>query len=189
MWHNDAMSDRDDRYKRVADGYDRILRGVHADQWGLPTPCSDWNVRQLAVHVVETHRRVYSIVDPDGTPSDLGDEDDVIGAWELATSAILSALADSQRAGQLVQTRSGEQPFSYLADGLLSIDTLCHTWDLARATAQNEELDADVVAALHETLLPMDDAIRVPGGFAPKIESADDASEQTKFLNFAGREV
>lgn len=79
-----------------------------------------------------------------------------------------------------------EQPFSSLV-GLLCADTLIHTWDLARATGQDERLDAAAVADALGFLTPIDDAIRRPGGFGSKIEPPPGADEQTTFINFAGR--
>jgi uncharacterized protein (TIGR03086 family) len=83
----------------------------------------------------------------------------------------------------------GEQPFESLVARLLCSDTLIHTWDLARATGQDERLDPGAVARSEAFLAPIDEAIRRPGGFAPKIEPPADADEQTRFLNFCGRAV
>jgi hypothetical protein len=52
-----------------------------------------------------------------------------------------------------------------------------------------EPLDPAAVARAAELLAPLDEAIRRPGGFAPKIEPAEGADEQTRFLNFCGRDV
>jgi uncharacterized protein (TIGR03086 family) len=81
----------------------------------------------------------------------------------------------------------GEQPFESLVGRLLCTDTLIHTWDLARATGQDESLDPGAVAKAIEFLAPIDDAIRRPGGFGPKIDSPPDAGNQTRLLNFTGR--
>ncbi len=72
---------------------------------------------------------------------------------------------------------------------MVCTDLLVHTWDLARATGQDERLDADAVSSAGGFLASIDDAIRVPGGFAPKITPSPQADDQTRFLNFAGRAV
>ena len=72
---------------------------------------------------------------------------------------------------------------------LLCNDTVVHTWDLARATGQNETLDSAAVTIVFEGIRPADEAIRGDGGFGPKIEPEPDANEQTRFLNFLGRQV
>jgi hypothetical protein len=83
----------------------------------------------------------------------------------------------------------GEQTFESVVSRLLCSDTLFHTWDLARATGQDDNLDADAVAKSLEFLTPMDEAIRRPGGFAAKIDPDPDADTQTRWLNFDGRAV
>ena len=76
-----------------------------------------------------------------------------------------------------------------LVGRLLCADTLIHTWDLARATGQPEDLDPTAVGKAMEFLTPIDDAIRGPGRFAAKIQPSPDAGDQTRLLNFSGRAV
>ena len=64
-----------------------------------------------------------------------------------------------------------------------------HTWDLARATGQDEQLDAEGVSKALDFLRGIEESIRVPNGFGPKIAASRDADEQTKLLNFCGRAV
>jgi uncharacterized protein (TIGR03086 family) len=71
----------------------------------------------------------------------------------------------------------------------LCTDTLIHTWDLARATGQDEALDEEGVTKAMEFLTPIDEAIRRPGGFGTKVEPRPDADAQTRLLNFSGRVV
>jgi uncharacterized protein (TIGR03086 family) len=177
-----------DRYRGVADGFSTRLDGVGDDQWALPTPCTDWTVRDLAAHVITTHRRVLSSLEGgEAVDADLGA--DLAAQWQEATRAIVDAISDEARATTMVGGMFGEQPFESLVGRLLCSDTLVHTWDLARATGQAEQLDPAAVAACEEFLTPIDEAIRRPGGFAPKIDPPADADDQTKFLNFCGRAV
>lgn len=178
------MSEDATRYPRVAAGFTTVLTKVSADQLSLQTPCDDWNVDALVRHVINTHRRVGSNV---GVEPDEYDGDDLMGAWTDVRDQILNALADPELASTTTRGIGGEQPFSSLVAGLLSIDTLCHTWDLARATGQDETLDPEAVAFAHTTLERVGDAIRVPGGFAPALDADTDADAQERFLRFTGR--
>jgi uncharacterized protein (TIGR03086 family) len=90
---------------------------------------------------------------------------------------------------KLLEAYLASSPSESLVGRLLCADTLVHTWDLARATHQEERLDASAVVEAMEFLSPIDDAIRRPGGFGPKIAPKPDADEQTKLLNFCGRRV
>jgi uncharacterized protein (TIGR03086 family) len=181
-----TVTTRDLPYIVIADGFGSALDNVGADQWSLPTPCPDWDVTGLVTHVVATHRRVFGLCGESGpSPDEIGD--DVVAAFRDATAAIRRAATDPELSKVVVSGRTGDQTFAQIVAGLLSIDTLCHTWDLARATEQSESLNPDAIEIAHERLLAIDGAIRVPGGFADAIESAPDADAQTRFLNFAGR--
>ena len=39
-------------HRRSIDAFGARLHAVKDDQWGLPTPCQDWNVRTLVNHIV-----------------------------------------------------------------------------------------------------------------------------------------
>ena len=178
----------DARYPRVAAGFTRVLRGVEPTQWSSPTPCTDWDVTALVGHVIETHRRVRSIVVPDleRAPVEGGD---LLALWAEATADIEAAVADPSLAAREIPGRTGAQTFGSMVEGLLTIDTLCHTWDLARATGQDESLDPDAVEMAHGALTKFDALMRVPGGFGPALEAPAGASPQTAFLRFAGRDA
>lgn len=135
-----------------------------------------------------THWRVVGAGDP-SQAHEVDQDADLVPQWEHATSAVLGALGDPAKAAVTVGGMFGEQSFELLVSRLLCSDTLYHTWDLARATGQDERLDEDAVAKAIEFLAPLDDAIRRPGGFAPKIEPPKGADLQTQLLCFGGRSL
>lgn len=67
-------------------------------------------------------------------------------------------------------------------------DVLIHTWDLARATGLDEQLDADEVALLLSRMQPMDEMMRKGSAFGPKVEVPADADVQTQLIAFTGRQ-
>ena len=62
-----------------------------------------------------------------------------------------------------------------------------HTWDLSRATGQDETLDADKCAVMLAGMEPIEDAMRSSGQYGPRVEVPDDADVQTRMLAFIGR--
>ncbi|HUS60918.1 MAG TPA: TIGR03086 family metal-binding protein [Acidimicrobiales bacterium] len=178
------MTEIADRYATIADGFTRRVEG--ASDWAAQTPCPDWSARDLVAHVIDVHRRIKSRIDG-GESVDVGPDEDVIAAWSAETAQMQAVLADPERAGKVVQSMFGEAPFEELVGGLLCADTLVHTWDLARATGQDDRLDAEAVARAQEFLTPLDEPMRAPGGMGPKVEAADDADDQTKLIAFMGR--
>jgi uncharacterized protein (TIGR03086 family) len=182
------MSEVSERYETIAGGFTARLNGIGEDQWSLQTPCTEWVVRDLVVHVVNTHRRVFASAEG-SEPIDADASGDIAGQWRAASGAIREALADETMASKVVGGMFGEQSFESLVGRLLCTDTLVHTWDLARATGQDEVLNETAVARASEFLAPMDEAIRRPGGFAAKLAPDPSADSQKAFLNFCGRPV
>lgn len=175
-----------ERYGRAADGFAAALRGVPAPGWAAASPCEGWTARDVAAHVIETHRQILTrLHGGDPTPPD--STQDLLAAWEVESDAVRAALADPARAATPVQGMGGQQPFSELVGTLLTADTLLHTWDLARASGQDARLDAEVVRDVHAFLAPMDAMLRTPGGFGPAVEVAPDTDPQGQLLAFTGR--
>ena len=180
------MSEVSDRYARVARGFRARLERCPPDKFDAPSPCEQWSGREVATHVVHVHRRVLAALDGSDTREPEVDEDLVLAFAEVS-EAVGAALVDPARATRTVAGIFGEQQFEQLVGRLLCADTLVHTWDLARATAQDDRLDADAVTKALEFLTPIDDAIRRPGGFGPKLVPPPGADVQTKLLAFTGR--
>jgi uncharacterized protein (TIGR03086 family) len=173
------------RYARVSEGFEVRIVGIPDDGWDAATPCTDWSVRDLVGHVISVHRHVIGGMAGDlATPAT---DSDLVAAWRAATAEVGAALADPARAHEPVAGRFAPMPFEDLVGRLLCIDTVVHTWDLARATGQREVLDAAAVTTAFDGIRPADEAIRGAGGFGPKIEPRADADEQTQFLCFLGR--
>ena len=80
-------------------------------------------------------------------------------------------------------------PLEQMVGRIMCSDVLVHTWDLARATGQDETLNAEAVEGTFSGLKPMDAMIRQPGIFGPKLESPEGADLQTQMLCFLGRAV
>ena len=72
-------------------------------------------------------------------------------------------------------------------DRFYTSDVFMHTWDLARATGQDETLDPDKCAVMLEGMLPMDEVLRQSGHYGPRVAVPDDADVQTKLIAFIGR--
>jgi uncharacterized protein (TIGR03086 family) len=183
-----AVSEVARSYAAVAAGFEARLRGVGTGQWASPSPCREWTAADVVDHVILTHRRVLGSLR--GTEAEpLSEADDRLACWVAARRDVEAALADPAQASATVGGMFGEQPFESLVGRLLCADTLFHTWDLARATGQDDRLDPAAVERAIEFLTPIDEAIRRPGGFGPKIVPPDGADVQTRLLNFGGRTV
>jgi uncharacterized protein (TIGR03086 family) len=181
------MTEVSERYGVIADGFTARVEGVGADRWSAPTPCTEWTAKDLLAHVIGVHRGMVAGLDG-SQPAEVDLEADLAVQWRAARAALAEAVGDPAVASTLITAGNfGEQPFESVVGRLVCTDTLVHTWDLAKATGQDERLDPAAVATAMDSLGPLDEAIRFPGGFGPKIDPEPGADEQTRFLNFCGR--
>jgi uncharacterized protein (TIGR03086 family) len=182
------MSEPADRYRTLAASMTDCIAGVSPDQWEAQTPCDEWTARDLVGHLVGTSGMFLGFIGqdaPDGPPL----ADDPLGAFTAARDAVQGALDDPATATQEYDGMFGRTTFANSVDGFLAADLVIHRWDLARATGQDETLPADEVRRVHEMLKPMDEKMRGPGAFGPKVEPPPGADAQTELLCFLGRRV
>jgi uncharacterized protein (TIGR03086 family) len=177
-----------DRYRTLAASMTETIAGVAPDGWEAPTPCEGWTARDLVGHLVDTSGMFLGFIE-EAAPEGPSVADDPLGAFVAARDAVQAALDDPATATKEYDGMFGHTSFAASVDGFLSADLVIHRWDLARATGQDEALPPDEVALIFERLAPMDEAMRRPGAFGPKVEPPPDADEQTKFLCFLGRQV
>jgi uncharacterized protein (TIGR03086 family) len=175
------------RWRRLADEFGRRIDDVPADRWDDPAPCEGWVARDVVRHVVEWMPSLYlgavGLPLPEGPSVD----DDPAGAWRAADAAISTALQDPAVAARPTTTPAGEMTLEELVAMTGLMDLLVHAWDLARATGQDETLDAAEAAGFLAGIEPWDAALRTSGQYGPRVPVPDDADAQTKLLAFTGR--
>lgn len=189
-----------DRFRRTADGFADRIAAVPADRWDSPSPCPAWSARDIAAHVINEARRILATVrgaEPQplhgvavaemGALPELDADADLHAAWKEIGAGLTAAIDDPDCLRAEMPTFAGPMPFADIVESLPE-DVLIHTWDLARATGGDERLDAEVVAHVHAHLEPMDEALRQPWAFGPKVPVPPGADAQTAFLCFVGRQ-
>src|SRR5262245_30127848 len=136
-------------------GFRHRLELVLADDWARPTPCTEWNVRQLVNHVVGSDLRYAALLDgaraedvrrrreeETGSAPVVGDHP--VEDWTHAAAVFDAALRAPGAMQRVVDYPRGPLRGRELLEGRL-LDITIHTWDLARA------IDAD--DTLHERLV------------------------------------
>ena len=177
--------------ERAGRGFRQRLLEVASDDWARPTPCDEWNVRDLVDHVVGGNLRYVMILA--GEPADAvgrtGAHDwlgsDPLGSFDDALARITESLAvPGILAATVRHPKAGEVTGAQLR--VLRVNELTvHSWDLARAIATDDRLDERVVTWLLEQLEPL----RPTLGLAPP-GHADDrraAGPQASLLRLLGR--
>ncbi len=181
------------RYRTVATAYLERIDALDEDAWVRPTPCEEWTVRDLVAHSIAVHRRTMAKLDetepPGIEPEPPRPGENLPAELRALVAAVQDAVDDPDRAARLVEHPAGPQPFAEFVGSLVCADTLVHTWDLARATGQDERLDRGAVDVTLAGMLPMDEFIRGPGRFGARLDPEPDADAQTQLLLFCGRNV
>ncbi len=186
------MTDLVDLQRRAADEFGRRVDAVADDQWGAPTPCTDWDVRALVNHVVSECLWAPELM-AGRTIAEVGDrfDGDVLGddpkaAWHDSVPAALAAFAEGGALDRTVHLSYGDESAREYATQLTT-DFLVHAWDLARAIGADEALDADVVRFVLAHWTEREQMVRMSGVFGHKVPVADDASDQDRLLALLGR--
>jgi uncharacterized protein (TIGR03086 family) len=82
----------------------------------------------------------------------------------------------------------GAMPLPAAVEKFYVTDVFLHTWDLARATGQDERLDPDTCADLLAGMVPIEELLRSSGQYGPAVPVPDEADVQTRLLAFIGRD-
>jgi uncharacterized protein (TIGR03086 family) len=180
------VSEETDRFELVAAGFDRRVRAVPAEKWDAQSPCEEWKAREIVVHVVGNYRSMAAQA-TGGEAETMGADEDPVQAWTDAYNRMQVLAQDPETLAQTVSGPTGPTPLEQILGALIAMDTHIHTWDLARAVGGDEQLDPNVVRFARGLLEPMDEMIRRPGVFGPKLEPPAGADEQTQLLYFLGR--
>ncbi|WP_328993887.1 TIGR03086 family metal-binding protein [Kribbella sp. NBC_01245] len=193
------MSKQADRFERVSADFLARVTAVPADRWDAPTPCPNWNVREVVAHVINEQRRILATVRKTevkslygvrvaemGVIPELEPDADLAAAWQEVADGLVVAIDDPACAEVAMPTLVGPLPFADVVEAL-PVDVLIHSWDLARGTGGDDQLDQEAVVHVFEKLKPLDDAMRQPWAFGPKLTPPLGADVQTEFLCFVGR--
>jgi uncharacterized protein (TIGR03086 family) len=165
-------------YRLAMNDFADRVHAVKPDQWDLPTPCEDWNVRELVGHMVGENVG-------DRFDGDLLGSDPVSAFDTSATTAVRAASAEGAL-DRIVHLSFGDFPGKEYADQLFA-DALIHGWDLARAIGADERLDPDLVAACAEWFADREDVYRQAGAIGPRVDVPAGADPQTRLLAAFGR--
>jgi len=167
-------------YQRTVGFFTERVGAVQEDQWGDPTPCAEWTVRDLVNHV--TNESLWTVPLMEGaTIEEVGDRfdgdvlgDDPTGSSLAAARAATTSVAEQLPRGGVVHLSFGETPKEeYLMQ--LAADHLVHGWDLAKAIGGNAEMDPDLVQAVAEWFDDREEMYRGGGAISGRHPLSGDA--------------
>jgi uncharacterized protein (TIGR03086 family) len=178
-----------EEFRLVAGGFAERVDGAAQDSWDDPSPVEGWAARDVVRHLVEwfppflahgsgVQVKVWTSVD-----------DDPVAAWHELQTGVQAVLDDPATASKVLSDRHiGEVPVDVAISQFFTGDVFLHTWDLARATGQDETLDPERCAVMLAGMEPMDELLRASGQYGPKVDVPENSDVQTKLLAFIGRD-
>ena len=185
MLNNEDLSDPVTLYRAATDRAIAVVEAVRSEQLSSPTPCAEWTVQQLIDHLAGGAEYLLSAA----SGREPAERSSTTAAdYRNGVADVLDALAAPGAMDRTCIAPLGfEWPVSQAVAGTF-MDVLIHTWDLARATGQDEKLDPELVDACAAMFLPeMPERGRAAGIIGPAIEIGDDASAQDRLLAAMGR--
>jgi len=171
-----------------------LVGQIRDEQWSLPTPCTDWTVRELVAHLVSEARWTPLLL-AGLTIEEVGDSldgdllgDDPAAACANAIEVALEAARGPAIAERCVHLSFGVTPAQeYLRQ--LTADYLIHGWDLATALGLNHRLDPELVSAVGGWFLGQHQNYLAAGAVAEPIPVGPDGDPQVRLLALFGRDA
>ncbi len=172
----------------IAGTFAERVRGAAPETWDNKAPVPGWTARDVVRHLLDWFPAFLAggadITLPPGPSVDT----DPAAAWEHHARAVQEILDDPATRGRtFAHPMLPETPLDQAISRFYTSDIFMHTWDLARATGQHEQLDEQRCRELYEAMLPLDDMLRQSGQYGPKVPVPDDADPTTKLMAFIGR--
>lgn len=185
-----------EHHRRVAGAFTDRVRGTR--DWSAPAPVAGWTARDVVGHLVGWLPGFLAgggVTLPTGQSAEESMSPvhaalaDPAGAWQLHSDAVQTLLDDSVRAaGEFSHPMVGMWRLADAIDRFYTADVFMHTWDLARATGQDETLDPAFCTALLGGMTDIEDVLRGSGQYGPAVPVAADAGPQDRLLGFIGRD-
>ncbi len=182
------MTDIDDaaRHRAQADRIATLIDGV--TDWDAPTPVKEWNTRGIIEHLTTWLPGFLTAGAGVTLPDIPSAADDPAAAFAAQTEAVQALLDDPETEAIMYRGMGDDVPLPAIIDQFYTADLFMHSWDLARASGQDDTLDADMLAEKWPAMEAIDDVIRPSGQFGERQPVGPDASAQDQFIAFIGRD-
>ncbi len=190
-----------EEHRWIAGGFTERVVGTPADRWDSPAPVEGWAARDVVRHLVEWFPAFLEggagiVLGPGGGAGPRAADghwpsvdEDPVAAWQAQADAVQALLDDPETSSRVFSNpHIGDLPLDRAVDQFYTSDVFMHTWDLARATGQDETLDPAKCAELLAGMEPIDDLLRSSGQYGPRVEVPADSDVQTRMLAFIGRD-
>lgn len=182
-----------DYFVRASAFFGEVVREVTDDEWALPTPCADWDVRTVVAHVVVGDSQIPHLLAGEAveqieeySPSVLGTNP--LAAWRGTALAAIRAFAApgalERRYAHPVGNVRGRTVIGFRIS-----DSLVHAWDISRAIGEEAMLDPELCEYCLDFWFPMATTLPSSGYYRPALLPADGTGPAERLLALLGREA
>lgn len=157
--------------------------------WDVAAPVAGWTARSVVGHLVEwfpgflaggSERRLPPVTSVDVDP---------VAAWAEHSAAVQAILDDPASAGETFShPHLPAMPLPQAVAQFYTADVFMHTWDLARASGQDDALDEDRCREMLLGMEPLDEVLRSSGQYGPRVAVPEDATWCERLMGFIGRD-
>ncbi|MET0766628.1 MAG: TIGR03086 family metal-binding protein [Aeromicrobium sp.] len=172
-------------HRRIAGVFTERVDGVR--DWDVPSPVQGWVARDVVDHLVTW---LPGFLAGGGVTLPRGPvvADDPVAAWRHHAAAV-QELLESPRADEgFTHPHAGTRVLKDVVNDFYVADVFMHTWDLARATGQDDTLDPEFCETLLTGMIPVEGMLRASGQYGPAVPVSDDAPVQDRLVGFIGRD-
>ncbi|WP_174186263.1 TIGR03086 family metal-binding protein [Nocardia barduliensis] len=184
-----------------------VVAGVGADQWHLPTPCSEWDVTQVIQHAAGDQLAFAEVLGIGDGPAynPFAPSGAIEGpASELVREAIEQTSVAWATVDDATETVPTPLPHGALATPVAAVmcalDAAVHAWDIAVATGQPSPLTDELAThlltaarAIHPApgsgeAAEIVEPLRQWGAYAAIVDGPADSTAVADLLRYLGRE-
>ncbi|MFT4297096.1 MAG: TIGR03086 family metal-binding protein [Micropruina sp.] len=168
-----------------AERFSHLLAQVDG-RWDAPTPCTDWTVRDLVRHVIDTERgflEQHQLPVPAAAP-----DADPEQEWRAHAGAVIDLISRDGVAERHFDGYFGPTTIGDTMANFYGWDLAAHCWDLARAIGQDDPISDAEARELSAVADGWGPALYSAGVCAPARPIDDDASDVDKLLAKLGRD-
>ena len=171
------------RHRDTAAHFTLLVDG--ATDWDAPVPVEGWVARDVVGHLTAWLPEFLRGAGVEMAPVPA----DPVEAWHDHVAQVQTILDHPATPGRVLRNpHTGEMPLATAIDRIYTTDVFMHTWDLARATGQDDTLDPQACAELLAGMTPIEQMLRDSGQYGPRVAVPADADPQTQLISFLGRD-
>lgn len=187
------MTDLATLFTRAIGRFGERVAAVPDGAWSDPTPCADWDVRELVNHVTNEQLWAPHLVAGE-TLDQVGDRydgdvlgDDPVAAFRRSAGGSVAAFGAADDLEAPVHVSYGDIPLREYLTQMLT-DAEVHGWDLAVATGQDPHIDPEAAELLLEVWRAQEELVRGSGVFGEAVAIDEGASAADQLLGLLGRQ-